>query len=274
MSETQVVDEKARWEIEKLKAEVEHLRRPWLRTPASWVAIVTALIAFTSVAVQSCRSNREYELAEIKRERAELEIQKADDLRKQYRIQIAQAEMSLRDLQKKRVKALNELGLLQVQIEKLRTQVPTTPEAKATFTKALELWRTVKLSNAELVNQTEEAVGNLQALGDALDETAPSSLPAFAVVASFTKRVQAEKFAKDVYSIDKTYSIEVYQREPHRFAVTLGGYLPYSEANKRVAHAKANGLNDAYVRFAKNWGRPVITFPGVVSPNPRTPPDG
>jgi len=247
--------EKLRWEIEKLQAEAEHLRRPWLKTPASWVAIVTTMVALAGVALQSARSNREYELAEIRHEKTQLDIVRAEEVRKQ-------TEASLRKVQAQRARAEKEFEVLQRQINGLKAQLPSTPEAQAAFSKTKESLEALKAAGTELDAQTDQAVGELEALGETLREPAPSSLPAFAVVASFTNLQHAEKFARDLLMRDRSYPVEIYQRERRRFAVTLGGYLTYAEANRRVDYARSKGLSaDAYVRFAKNWGEPVASFP-------------
>src|SRR5215210_638380 len=115
--------EKLRYEIEKLQAETEHLRRPWLRTPASWVTILIALATLTGSTAQYFSSNRRADLAEIKRETTELEILKLEEVRKQ-------AEASLKQVEAKRIAAGHELEEVQGHLNSLKTQVPSTPQTR------------------------------------------------------------------------------------------------------------------------------------------------
>jgi heme exporter protein D len=257
---TYTSDDKLRWEIEKLQAEIEQLRRPWIRQPTSWIAVATTLLALAGGAVQFSRSEREYQLADIKRERANLDAEKADRTRMQYQGQIAQvqdqikqAQETLRELEIRRAKVLEDFSATVV-----RTRNSGTHEARSDLEKAQESLSALKTANVELRKQTEETVGNLQALGEAIGSQTPS-LPAFAVIASFQTLGHATVFAKELAEKDSAYPLEVYLREPKSYAVTLGGYLSYDEANKRILYARANGLAaDAYVRLAKDWGKPVL----------------
>jgi hypothetical protein len=246
----QITDNKGRLELEKLQAEIDNLKRPWWQNPTFWVAVATTLIAFFGVVVQYVRSSNEYQLAEIGRQRALLETERAERLQEKYRSENGTLQVENAKLERERTQLQGQRTQLLNQIVQAREQLQQIPASSAQAT-----------SRGELLAQAEETAGSLQALEEAVKQSAPS-LPAFAVVASFQSVQRAEEYARTLTSKDHTYKVEVFRREPHRYAVTLGGYLSYEEANRRVLYAKERGLaEDAYVRLAKSWGHAVATFP-------------
>jgi hypothetical protein len=68
-------DEKLRWEIEKLRAEVDGLRRAPYRNPN---LLLTALVGLAGIGLQYANSARTYTLAQKKTEQAKLDIVKLD----------------------------------------------------------------------------------------------------------------------------------------------------------------------------------------------------
>src|SRR2546430_916774 len=95
-------NDKREWEIEKLKAETKTLNRPFLRTPSSWITILTIILAVSGVTVQYFTSNREYQLAEIKKNQAILDTEKAQSQQERVQQQISAAQTSLAALQSQR----------------------------------------------------------------------------------------------------------------------------------------------------------------------------
>lgn len=247
---------KAQWETEKLRAEVEKLRRPWIKEPASWFALATILIALSSSAIQAVNSNNAFALAEIKRERAEFEAAKADQLRKQYEEAISQADSALRKLESRRAKESAELAVLGRQLESVKAQLPATSTAAIAVREAANSLDALRDTNKQLAAQADNVSGSLEALGAKLG--GEPNLPAFAVIASFPSERLARQFIDEISPRKSKFTIEVYRRDDKHYLVTLGGYLSSEEAAERVVYAKERlQSNDAYVRFAKSWGTPI-----------------
>lgn len=254
------VETKLRCEIDKLKAETKNLTRPWIHNPASWITIVTTIIAIGGVLFQAVRSDYEYRRSEIKLEQAKLEIVKAEDKSEKLKDEVARAEALLNQLNDQRQSASAELALLEEQSKKLKdfaAQLPATAEnkeikevAQKTSTSLAQL-RTI---NKRSIAQSEETAGNLRAIRESLSTQTVSS-SSFAVIASFKTLAEATDYANGLKTKGLSYSIEIFKREANRYAVTLGGYLSFQEAGARVKYAKQRGIaEDAYVRQAEDWG--------------------
>jgi hypothetical protein len=71
-------DEKLRWEIAKLRAEVDSLRRVTARNLSLFFAALTTLAGIAGIFYQARKSNVEYTLAETKRIQTEIERQRTD----------------------------------------------------------------------------------------------------------------------------------------------------------------------------------------------------
>jgi chromosome segregation ATPase len=144
--------DKLDWEVRKLQSEC----RPWYRGPAGWLSVATIAGALTSTGVQWQRSDREYQLAQIKADSAKLEAARAQfdrDLAKKlvddYNGQVLALRKDLDGLEAKR----KELG---DEIDKFQKQVA----ALATPNRAL---------NADDVRKLHEGVQSIQAQHTALN---------------------------------------------------------------------------------------------------------
>ena len=84
--------DKLRWEVEKLQAETRNLKRPYLKTAASWITILTVILALFGVTIQYFKSDRDYQLAEIKRQQTELETKRIEADKKNLLENISQAK--------------------------------------------------------------------------------------------------------------------------------------------------------------------------------------
>ncbi len=81
----------------------------------------------------------------------------------------------------------------------------------------------------------------------------------FPVIGSWGTLSAARTHARQLAS-KGPYEVEVYLAESGFYAVTIGGYLSYSEAAKRVAFAKGVSLAaDAYVATGRAWGNNLLT---------------
>lgn len=251
---------KLRYEIEKLRAETHNLTRPWLHNPASWITILTTVIALGGIGFQAIKSDYEYRSSQIKLEQAKLDIEKAADKNERLNNEVARAEMLLSQVNEQREKAQSELVSIETQANKLKelaAQLPANAQTNEIKDVALKTSRSIdqlQTINRQSVAQSEETAGNLRAIRESLS-VPQSASNNFAIVASFKTESEALAFAKQLKAKGLTFPVEVYKRETDRYAVTLGGNLSYREASVRVQYAKQNGIaNDAYVRSAENWG--------------------
>jgi DNA repair exonuclease SbcCD ATPase subunit len=250
-------EDKLRWEVEKLQAEVVNLKRAWIHNPASWFTIITAIVALVGVAIQYVKSDNAFTLSEIKRQQSELKTSETENLRQQLLSQVTQTKNDLSQLQTERDKVSNELNSLLKNAKELQDKANSAAEMAGIREAAQKVTNSLdelRILNQQVSDRAQETQGNLQAISTALT-SGDSSLQAFAVIASFKQRDAALARAQELKSKGLQYPLEVYQREPNRFALTLGGNLSYQEASRRVDYAKQNGIaSDAYVRLARNWG--------------------
>jgi DNA repair exonuclease SbcCD ATPase subunit len=253
-------EDKLRWEIEKLQAETHNLKRPYLKTASSWITILTVILALFGVTIQYFKSDRDYELAEIKRQQTELETKHIEADKKNLLENISQAKDSLAQLQAQREQVSSTFRGLQAKAKELESKA-TTLAVKGESSEVKQLVQDVNSSieqlaslNNQAASQSEQTAQNLQALStDVASRQAQTA--AFAVIASYVKLEDALAHAKQLQAKGVNYPIEVYKRTPYRYAVTLGGYLTPEEAGKRVEYAKQQDIaQDAYVRFAQDWG--------------------
>jgi DNA repair exonuclease SbcCD ATPase subunit len=242
-------EEKLRWEIEKLRAETSNLKKPYIKTPASWTTILTIILALFGILIQYYRSDREYQLAEIKKQQTILDTQRLVADRQQLEQSIAGIQNTLLELQHRHDEVTDNLAALESRANDLKEKT-SSQEAK-------QLVQEVNRSINNIRSLNETAADQIEALGNDLDSP---RLPAFAVVASFPNLELALAYARSLQARNLSFPVEVYRRSPNRFQVTLGGYLTYEEAEKRVSYAKEQRIaSDAYVRQAKGWGDNLFT---------------
>lgn len=252
-------EDKLNWETEKLRVETYNLKRPYLRTPSSWLTILTVILASFGVTIQYYKSDREYQLAEIKRQQTVLEVKQIESDKQQLLASISETKNSLSQLLSQREEVANKFDLLKNQLNDLENQANLsakgdTNEIKKTVQEVTQTINELKGLNEKAVTQSEQTKQDLQEVSTDLVNR-QSQLSAFAVIASFPNLENALAYAKQIQATKPSFSVEVYRRSSNRIQVTLGGYLTPQEANMRVEYAKQQGIaNDAYVRLAQDWG--------------------
>ena len=222
---TYSAEEKLKWEIEKLQAETQNLKRPWIANPASWLAIVTTVIALTTAFAQ-------YRLNKI--ETAQLHLDGT-------KIKIENDSLAL----KKKT--------LTIQVQALSETVKT---AAGRLT-ALLVEPTPSApgpNKAQTVSQLQTSVDALNTIDEAIQS--PNSSSQFVVViATLQTPERAVNRAKGIMAEPgNRYLINVYRKADRQYVLTLGGRLTYGEANALVKSAHQSGYPDAVVRSAKAWG--------------------
>lgn len=109
--------DKLYWEVEKLKEETRNLKRPYLRNPNAAITVVTIMIAVTGVVLQYFKSDREYQLAEIKRQQAEFDIKGLAEIKKKNEMENSEAAKRFDELQTELKVAENKLRNIRAQLE-------------------------------------------------------------------------------------------------------------------------------------------------------------
>jgi hypothetical protein len=110
-----------------------------------------------------------------------------------------------------------------------------------------------KLATAIAETETEDK--GVRKLAQQIAQQESEKGNSFAVVGSFPTLDEAMAFASKISNeFTLPYKPEVYLSENNFYAVTLGGYLRFDEAAKRVEFAKNREIaKDAYVRTSRSW---------------------
>jgi hypothetical protein len=101
--------DKLRWEIEKLRAETESLRRPAYLSPATLIALATAAVGLVGAGFQ-------YQLNQVRAERADLAAAQNN-----FRAETAQDE--LERLEKTKAELASEIDAMQAENKKVSEQL-------------------------------------------------------------------------------------------------------------------------------------------------------
>ena len=81
--------------LEKLRAETASLNRPYIKSPSSWITILTVILGLFGVGLQYAKSDRDYQLAEIKRQQAALETDQTEKAKQKILEEITQAQATV-----------------------------------------------------------------------------------------------------------------------------------------------------------------------------------
>lgn len=167
--------DKLHWEVDKLRAEVTGIQRSYLKSPGSWIPMVTAIVAIIGVGVQYFKSDREYQLADIKRQQALLDIQRLEDTKRDTNKVIADARATLAELDSQRQQSEAKLKATTDALfaaEKRLSDLTLTTDIKGELDRVIG---EVKTSIADLNNvntqaaaNSEEATRSLEILGTEL----------------------------------------------------------------------------------------------------------
>ena len=92
-------DTKLRLEIEKLQAEIDNLRRPWIKNPATWVSLITIFVALCGLGFQYVNHQVAAAAATQKLEQAKTQLEESQT-RHQATDELAALDKKLEDLKK------------------------------------------------------------------------------------------------------------------------------------------------------------------------------
>jgi hypothetical protein len=126
-------------------------------------------------------------------------------------------------------------------------------------------FKLLRMADPEFADKISSAIVNDATENPKIQEQAKSvseevrSNRYFAIVATFPVREDAFRYSQGLKEQKVQYMPEVYLRnDNNHYIVTLGGNLPYQEANERVKYAKATIATDAYVRLGGDWGQNLL----------------
>ncbi|HEY0021772.1 MAG TPA: hypothetical protein VGB24_02650 [Longimicrobium sp.] len=115
-------EEKLRWEIEKMKLEIEQLRRRFYEQPSFWVSILSFVIALGGVVGQNA-------LSSIRKERAELDREKAAHVRDSINVEVQSLNLRRDSLSRRNESLRAEVIALEAVRANLSQQVESVHQA-------------------------------------------------------------------------------------------------------------------------------------------------
>jgi hypothetical protein len=127
--EARLAGERDRLETEKLRAEIDQLRLRWYQSPSTWIAIATTLLAILGVGLQYASSRRENQLADIKLERAQLDLRQVEEQRQAAQAAIQASKSVLDTLLRNRRSIERQLARLRADIRAARASRGTRATA-------------------------------------------------------------------------------------------------------------------------------------------------
>jgi chromosome segregation ATPase len=142
-------DDKLHWEVEKLRAEAESLRRPFYLSPATLIAIVTAAVTLLGAGVQ-------YRLNQIAADRADLEA-----ARNTFRAELARNE--LERLEKAKAELTSNIDAIQTENKRVSEQLASVQSQLATAETGIQV-AAASAASAEAKQALTQAQSTVAAL--------------------------------------------------------------------------------------------------------------
>lgn len=103
-TEAYSTNDKLQWEVRKLQVEIANLSKPFLKQPASWFGLAALALSLSGNVIQFSSAERLRQLAEIRKERLELDALTLERKSQQLETEIAARKSALEvmkiDLQK------------------------------------------------------------------------------------------------------------------------------------------------------------------------------
>jgi flagellar biosynthesis chaperone FliJ len=267
-------EEKLKFEIAKLRAEHAATTRPLYYNPAIVIAMVTALATTAGALYQIGRSTRQFELAEIKRERALLELSELQQKRiaqdtalKRLSAQYAATSARVAQEEERLTTAAAELRRLQNFLQANQTVAPGLVAAVAQATDAVQAAsshseeRAIEAGN--VAAQVEGLRGDLRAPArpDASDRRTA------VVTGGFGSVDQARRDADSTRA--RGYMAHVYQRNGKARTAIL--FLSRDSARKYLPQIRASVRRSAYLVDWNEWCPGASAQQGVYTCLPSEP---
>lgn len=162
----QFKNEKIKLEIEKILLEIDSLKKPWRYNHSYIIALVTVFIASVTMSIQYFKSDRDFKLIEIKKERILLETEKLEAARNEI---VKEFEQLVADL--KIVKEYSELFADGIKKSKIKLIDAGELINKGNFAEAAEKIKSVEfqIENApKIVTSLGYVIGSIEMMSDRL----------------------------------------------------------------------------------------------------------
>ena len=181
-------DLKLRLETEKLQVEIANLKKTWIKNPASWVSILTIVVALCGLAFQYRSQKAEALEAQVKLEKAQAEFRQSQERLKYVENELKNKEPRLNQVLEEIDRATTDLKQLTSDREKVETQlVALNNQIKDLETKAKNLPTTA--DNQQIQTSVKNASASVASLRIANQAIVEKSI----VV---TDRLDASKFKR------------------------------------------------------------------------------
>jgi chromosome segregation ATPase len=155
---------KLQLEIEKLKAETANLQKSWFRNPASWVSVMTIILALFGLGFQYKNHKTEAAEAQIKLEKTQAQLRESQEALDKTTRGIEENTPRYQMLMSEIDKATNTLDQLKTDREKLQTELETlNAQLKDLETKTSKLADTPENKPIkDAIKTTSKSISNLQ----------------------------------------------------------------------------------------------------------------
>jgi hypothetical protein len=256
-------DEKRYWEVRKLRAETRALRRSPLRNPNIMLTGVTALVGVIGMYVQYTRSNKEYQLAQIKTEQAKLEIEQLDAQRTRATELLEQAKRDVAATQQRRADAERRLAIIDSTLKVATAAIEASGSRTAAPVAAAVQHAATQLQAAKNASQAEdqESRRSLQRL-----ERLQREVAAPAAAAQRTVYLQVGRGGDEVGHLRAMRDLQAALQGAGYQAPGIERVSEHDGSTVRYFHdadlPAANAVADLIAATLPSVGRPKVWKPG------------
>lgn len=163
MNEPTTRDTMLELEAEKLRVEISNLKKTWIKNPASWVSIMTIVLALFGLAFQYRNHKAETLEAQSKLDQVQAELKKSQERLNDVEGELKRKEPRLNEVQAEIDRATNDLKQLAVDRERVETElVALNVQLKELEEKAKYLPKTA--DNQQIQNSASTALASVSKL--------------------------------------------------------------------------------------------------------------
>ncbi|WP_028023205.1 hypothetical protein [Enterovibrio calviensis] len=249
--------QKKQLEYEKLKIEVEALKNGKQGSPLSWFdgrwfqACIAGIVA--GALIWAFAIDHIKKLYELQYEQRQAQIKLESEI-KQHKVAKSDLEKQVAEHQKENERLKLVAKQTETTLNELRVQAtllsPLVDEAN-------------NPKSLQSTNVSVAALSNSLVDISAINDNQVSQHNWFPVIASAYRETDLLNYLAEVGDADLEYKIAVYKTTDKKgtfvWAITLGGDLEKTEAEARVAYARASELSpDAYLWKSEKWGENII----------------
>ena len=232
--------QKLRLETAKLQAEIRSLRKPNLTV---WF---TALVGLLGIGLQYIRSNREYELATIRKEKTELDQIKLESLRQLTASRVdsllARGSQAQKYLDSLRGEVKNAGDQLTQLAKAASTQAPDQAAIQATLGRARQQLGQIGTHLEQTKIASAKSRDTLQAIRAEL-ETVGGLSPGSPVIARITVPYRADLTYRRWISKEKVVPVGTVGPGETKLQLPYGGYIYFNARNLQTGQSFEQGID-------------------------------